>query len=95
MSPIRQVSPVANDGYPPIDFNTLVLSLGTSALVNFGEVADPVSGNCEVNLALARQTVDLLVMLEEKTRGNLTGEEERLLAQLLSDLRQRCASSAP
>lgn len=72
---------------PPIDFNIFVLSLSTSALMQMGEAPDHDNG--EPDLALARQTIDLLGMLEQKTRGNLTGEEERLLHQVLTDLRMR------
>lgn len=76
----------------PIDFVTFVLSLGSTALVHLG--AAPVelfegSQTPPANLALAKQTIDLLAMLEEKTAGNLNGEEEQLLAQLLFDLRMR------
>lgn len=76
-----------NAAMPPIDFNILVLSLSTSALMQMGEATDqePV----EPDFALARQTIDLLGVLEEKTRGNLSGEEERLLQQVLTDLRVR------
>lgn len=77
---------------PPIDFNILVLSLSTSALMQMGEGPQGDSGepdSDEPDLDLARQTIDLLGVLEEKTRGNLTGEEERLLHQVLNDLRMR------
>lgn len=74
---------------PPIDFNTFVLSMNTSALLSMGDVRDPQLGEVEVNLDMASQTVDILAMLEEKTQGNLTGEEERLLAGVLHDLRGR------
>lgn len=77
------------DELPPIDFNTFVLSLSTSALVNMGAVPDPASGETHQNLPIAKQSVDLLGILEEKTRGNLTGEEERLLSQVLYELRMR------
>ena len=81
----------ASEQYPPIDFNTFVLSMSTSALVHLGE--DLLGeGNAEVNLPLARQTIDLLGILEHKTKGNLTGEEERLLSQVLYDLRLRYVS---
>lgn len=72
---------------PPIDFHTFVLSLGTSALMQLGE--GPPEAPKSINLPLARQTIDLLALLEEKTRGNLTGEEERLLTHVLFDLRSR------
>jgi len=72
-----------------IDFSTFVLSLGSSALVHLGDMAHPEAQQEQENLALARQTIDILAMLEEKTRGNLTGDEERLVAQILFDLRMR------
>lgn len=81
--------PEETGGYPPLDFNTFVLSLSTSALMNMGEVTDPETGKTGRHLALARQTIDLIALLEEKTKGNLTGEEERLLSQVLYDLRMR------
>jgi len=77
---------------PPIDFTTFVLSLSTSALVHLGEAYERGSEPA-VNLPLARQTIDLLGLLEDKTRGNLTGEEERLLQQVLFDLRMRFVAS--
>ena len=73
---------------PGIDFATFILSLAHSALVHMGDAPDP-SGASPLNVELARQTIDLLSMLEEKTRGNLSGQEERLLSQWLYDLRVR------
>ena len=72
---------------PDIDFNTLVLSLSTSALMHLGKISD--SESRTVNLAHAKQTIDCIALLEEKTQGNLTGEEERLLSEVLYDLRLR------
>jgi hypothetical protein len=73
-----------------MDFSTFVLSLGTSALVHMGFVPDPEAQQPpEKNLPLARQTVDILEMLAEKTRGNLDAEEARLLESLLYELRMR------
>lgn len=69
---------------PPIDFNTFVLSMSTACMAHLGEVEGP-EGHT-VDLAMAKQTIDILAMLEQKTRGNLTGEEERILSQVLSDL---------
>ncbi|MDP9035839.1 MAG: DUF1844 domain-containing protein [Myxococcota bacterium] len=77
------------EGLPRLDFATFVLSLSHSALVHLGEAPDPDTGRSEMNLPLARQTIDLISMLEEKTRGNLTGDEERLVGQILFDLRMR------
>jgi len=76
----------------PIDFNILILSLSTSALMQMGEGPDDEPAEADLNLA--RQTIDLLGVLEEKTRGNLTGEEERLLQQILTDLRVRYVRKA-
>jgi len=80
---------VADDELPEIDFSTFVLSLVHSALVHLGDAPNPVTGRPDVSLALARQTIDLLALLQEKTRGNLTGDEERTLDESLYDLRMR------
>jgi len=74
---------------PHVDFATFILSLSHSVLMHLGEAPDPETGVLERNLPLARQTIDLITMLEEKTRGNLVGDEERLIAQILFDLRMR------
>ena len=72
---------------PEINFSTFIFSLNASALVNLGGIENPDTGKKEKNLPLAKQTIDILGMLEEKTRGNLTGDEENLLKNLLYDLR--------
>lgn len=77
------------DELPAVDFSTFTLSLGHSALVHLGLAPDPSGLQQPPNHALARQTIDLLGILAEKTKGNLTGEEERLLEQLLYDLRTK------
>ena len=74
---------------PAIDFSTFVLSLSHSALVHLGDAPLPDGHAPERDLVLARQTIDLLGILQEKTRNNLSGEEERLLDQALYDLRVR------
>ena len=80
----------APKGTPPtIDFFTFCLSLGSSAFVHLGDAPHPESGTSTVNLLLAKQTIDLLGMLQEKTKGNLTDEEARFLDQLLLDLKLR------
>ena len=73
---------------PRIDFASFVLSLATSALYHMGISPDP-SGErlAEPNLPLARQTIDTLEMLEEKTRGNLDEEEKKLVETVLYELR--------
>jgi hypothetical protein len=80
---------VADDALPKIDFATFVLSMSHSALIQMGEVPHPETNAIDRDLPLARQTIDLLGLLEEKTKGNLTGDEERLLGQVLFDLRMR------
>ncbi len=79
----------ASDEFPKIDFSTFVLSLSHSVLVHLGDAPNPVDGTTDQNLPMARQTIDLLGLLEQKTRANLTGEEERVLQQALYDLRLR------
>ncbi|MGZ6125947.1 MAG: DUF1844 domain-containing protein [Myxococcales bacterium] len=72
-----------------LDFNALVLSLGSSAIVHLGEAPDPVGGQKreKPDFTMAQQSIDLLGMLQEKTRGNLTDEESRFLENMLFDLR--------
>ncbi len=72
---------------PAIDFNTFVLSLSASVLINLGIEVD--GQKAPPDLLVARHTIDCLAMLETKTAGNLTGEEERLLSHLLDDLRAK------
>ena len=79
----------SDEALPHVDFATLVLSLSHSALLHLGEAPHPETGRLEKDLPLARQTIDLISMLEEKTKGNLTGDEERLIGQILFDLRMR------
>ena len=76
------------DEMQPMSFDIFVLSLNASALIHLGEPHGAQDGASQ-DLPLARQTIDILAMLETKTRGNLTGEEERLLHQILFDLRMR------
>lgn len=79
---------------PVMTFATFVVSLNHSALVHLGKIADPTTGNQAKNLELAKQTIDIIAMLEEKTKGNLTGEEERMLKGLLYDLRMGYVSES-
>ncbi len=74
---------------PPVTFSTFILSLNTAALVHLGELPNPETNQKDVNLALARHTIDTLDMLKEKTKGNLTPDEERLLESVLYELRLR------
>lgn len=76
-------------GDRPLDFSTFLLSLGTSALVQMGEAPIPGGDHIEKDPEGARQTIDILGMLETKTSGNLTEQEASLLRNLLTDLRLR------
>jgi hypothetical protein len=79
---------------PEVSFSSFVLSLSTSALVHLGEVPDPVTQKVDKHLPLAKQTIDLLGLLMEKTKGNLSGDEEKMMEHLLADLRWRYVREA-
>jgi hypothetical protein len=79
---------------PEINFTNFIFSLSTSALIQLGEVQDPVTQQQTKNLPLAKQTIDLIGMLKEKTKGNLTPDEERLIESALYDLRIRYVKAA-
>jgi hypothetical protein len=80
---------------PEVDFGAFVISLGTSALYHMGMVPDPETGEpVEPNLPVARQTIDTVEMLQEKTQGNLTDEESKLVKNLLTELRMRFVEAA-
>jgi len=79
---------------PQLDFATFVLSMSSSALVHLGEVPDPESGQVVDNILAAKQTIDILCMLESKTKGNLTPQEARLLRDMLFELRMKYVQKA-
>ena len=75
---------------PQLTFAAFVFSLASSAAIHFGDLPDPVTGGtAEPNLEGAAQMIEILALLEEKTRGNLTAEERQLLEQVLYELRMR------
>jgi len=74
---------------PEIDFTSFIFSLSTSVLIQLGEIQDPFTQTLVKNLSLAKQTIDLIGMLKEKTKGNLTPEEEKIIEYILYDLRMR------
>ncbi|UCD86402.1 MAG: DUF1844 domain-containing protein [Desulfobacterales bacterium] len=74
---------------PEVNFSTFIFSLSSSALLHFGEIQDPTTGAKKKNLPMAKHTIDILAMLEEKTRGNLSPDEEQLVQNILYDLRLR------
>ena len=80
---------------PEISFINLIFSLSTSVLIQLVEIQDPVTQQLAKNLPLAKQTIDLIGMLKEKTKGNLTSDEEKLLENILYDLRMRYVKASP
>jgi hypothetical protein len=74
---------------PPVTFSSFIVSLSSSALIHMGEISDPITGNYQKNLLLAKQTIEILELLKEKTRANLDKEEEGILNNILFDIRLR------
>ena len=69
-----------------VDFSTFIMSLTSSAFYRLGDMPDPSTGKKEVNLPAVQQTIDMLIMLREKTKGNLKEDEKKLLEQLVYEL---------
>ena len=74
---------------PEVDFNSLIFSLSSSAFFHLGEIADPQTGKKEKDLPLAKQAIDTIGLLKQKTSGNLTEEEEKFVTTVLDDLKWR------
>ena len=74
---------------PEVTFSTFVMSLNTSVLYHLGELRDPDTGRTETNHDLARHAIDTLVLLEQKTKCNLTTDEEELLKNIVYDTKMR------
>ena len=81
--------PKQESDYPQVTFTNFVLSLSTSALFHFGDFPDPEGGKTEKNLPAAKQTIDILDMLNEKTKGNLNENENNLIQGALYELKMR------
>ena len=79
---------------PEVTFTAFVMSMNTSALFHLGEISDPASGEKQTDLVLAQHTIDTLAILEQKTRGNLTDDEQDLLKHVLYDLKMRYVRAA-
>ena len=71
---------------PKIDFSAFVLSIATTGMVHLGAIADPATGKKEANLPAAREMIEILTLLKEKTRGNLSTEESRLMDGLIYEM---------
>jgi hypothetical protein len=74
---------------PEVTFSTFVMSLNTSVLFHLGELPDPETGQKVINLDLARHAIDTLVVLDQKTKGNLTDEESELMRNIIYDVKMR------
>lgn len=85
-----QAAPPAEE----VNFVSFLISLGTQAFMHLGDIPNPVTQQREKDIPAVKHMIDLLGMLDVKTKGNLTGEEERLLRQLLFDLRMRYVREA-
>ena len=79
---------------PEVDFSYFLVSLSSSALFHLGEIGDPQTGQKSKDLPLAKHSIDIIAMLKEKTKGNLTEEEDKALESILTDLRWRYVKAA-
>jgi hypothetical protein len=80
---------------PQLTFTAFVISLASTAAIHFGDLPDPLSGErAEPNLEAAAQMIEILALLDQKTRGNLTAEERQMLEQVLYELRLRFVKAA-
>ena len=84
-----QANQTSQEALPEINFSTFVISLSTQILMHLGEMASPLSGKVEPDVPVAKQMIDILGMLREKTRGNLNASEDRLMEDVLFDLRMK------
>lgn len=80
---------------PPVTFSSFVISLGSSSLMLMGEQLDPQQPSMPVNLPQAKEIIDLLSVLEAKTKGNLTSDEQTVLRDMLYALRMKYVTLAP
>ena len=74
---------------PEVSLSSLIFSLSSSALLHLGEIADPQTGEKKEDFALAKHSIDTIAMLQEKTKGNRTEEEDKFVESILTDLRWR------
>ncbi len=78
-----------------LNFSTFVLSLTSSAFYHLGDIPDPLTGKKEENLPAVKQTIDILIMLKEKTKSNLDPEEAKLMEQLIYELQMKYVAKTP
>ena len=85
----KQTEAPKNQPLPEVNFNSLIFSLSSSALLHIGEIADPQTGEKRVDLPMAKHSIDIISMLMDKTKGNLDNEEQKFIDNILADLRLR------
>ncbi|MBI5251916.1 MAG: DUF1844 domain-containing protein [Desulfomonile tiedjei] len=93
VSPEEPSEAEKEEAYRPMDFNSLVLSLANTALFQLGLIKVPDAESAK-DVAGARQTIDLLALIQDKTRGNLTEQEEKILKETLFQLRMAFVEAA-
>ncbi|MEK6548566.1 MAG: DUF1844 domain-containing protein [Nitrospirota bacterium] len=93
-SPPPQAEPPKGQPAPPVNFLSFIYSMATSALMYLGEPIGRGAGDQTFNLSHAQEIIDILTMLEAKTKGNLAGEEEALLEEMLYTLRIKFVEKA-
>jgi Domain of unknown function (DUF1844) len=99
----QKQEPAANEKPPSeakeqdfeLNFSTFVLSLSSSAFYHLGDIPDPMTGKKEENLPAVKQTIDILIMLQEKTKNNLDAEEAKLMEQLVYELQMKYVAKKP
>ena len=87
--PPQEKKEEASPPLPEADFTSLIFSLSSTALFHLGEIPDPETGEKKIDLSLAKHAIDTVSMLQEKTAGNLTDEEQKFTESVLADLRWR------
>ena len=80
---------------PEVSFLAFMFSLSSTALFHLGELPDPQTNEKKKDIPLAKHTIDTIAMLKEKTAGNLTGDEEKFIENILADLRLRYVKEKP
>ncbi len=97
--PEEKQAPPEEKQSPPKDFelnfSTFVLSLTSSAFYHLGDIPDPLTGKKEENLPAVKQTIDILIMLNEKTKNNLDADEAKLMEQLIYELQVKYVAKTP
>ncbi len=89
-----ETNKTTDESLPQINFSTFLMSLSTQALMHLGEIASPLSGKVEIDVPVAKQMIDIIGVLREKTRGNLDKGEDDLLEGILYDLRMKYVEAA-